>query len=108
MIKTRYGDIEITGSAIEVLADYAFITREVISAFKQKMNEGTARALVKNAYNKGMEESIKSKDRLPSLEDRAADELISASLDGDKKIDKLLDDAAALIAKSFAEDIKKE
>lgn len=36
MIKTRYGDIEITGSTIEVLADYAFITHEVISAFKQK------------------------------------------------------------------------
>ena len=90
------------------MADYAFITREVISAFKQKMNEGTARALVKNAYKKGMEESIKSKDRLPSLEDRAADELISALLDGDKKIDILLDDAAALIAKSFAEAMKKE
>ena len=42
------------------------------------------------------------------MEDRAADELISALLDGDKKIDKLLDDATALIAKSFAEAMKKE
>lgn len=108
MIKTRYGDIEIKGSTMEVLADYAFITHEVISAFKQKMNEGTARALVKTAYKKGMEESIKPKDKLPSLEDRAADELISTLLDGDKKIDKLLDDAATLIAKSFAEAMKKE